>query len=150
MPSQLQIKIRAERSSNPWCRLTSALDSRLFHRSTDMVPSLRVLPSCLRSRLRRSSSSAAFRYDARCWCISMSQCVHEYIVNLRAWVSAPHIPSTPRVLQAPFQTRLWVAPDWLPTEQAEVYGRCDPSVRTRDRRTEARTDRPHPSFPGVT
>ena len=41
------------RSSNPWCRLTSALDSRRFPCSMDVVPSLRVLPSCLRSRLRR-------------------------------------------------------------------------------------------------
>ena len=41
-----------------------------------------------------SSSSAAVHYDARCWCISMSHCVHQYVVNLRAWVTALHALDT--------------------------------------------------------
>ena len=39
-----------------------------------------------------SSASAGSQYGVLCWCISISQCVHQYVVNLRAWVSAPHVP----------------------------------------------------------
>ena len=83
----------------------------------------------------RSSSSAAFHYDARCWCISMFQCVHQYVVNLWAWVSAPHVPWTQRVLQVPYQTRPRVASDLRLPEQAVTghqegsWGLTSPSRR---------------------
>ena len=49
----LALDFHAERLIKCLCRLTSALGSRRFPRSMDIVPSLRVLPSCFRSRLRR-------------------------------------------------------------------------------------------------
>ena len=71
-------------ASNPWCRLTSALDSRRFHRSMDIVPfsACPFPPACVPGH-GGSSSPGALQYDARCWCISMSQRVHQYGVNLR-------------------------------------------------------------------
>ena len=67
-----QKKIRAGRSSNPWCRLTSALDSRRFPRSVGVIPSLSVLPSCLRSRLRRAQL-------VRCFPLRCTLLVHQHV-----------------------------------------------------------------------
>ena len=97
-------------------------------------------PACVHD-YGRSCASAAFHYEARCWCIRMSLCVHPYAVNyVRARVSGPHA--------------------LLDTASSASTLRRDPClVRTRDRWTEARTGsgplctrsgRPHPSFPGVT
>ena len=50
-------------------------------------------PACVPSH-GGSRSSAAFHYGARCWCINMSQCVHQYVVDSRAWVTAPRALDT--------------------------------------------------------
>ena len=78
--------------------------------------------------------------------------VHQYVVNLRALVSAPHVPLT-RLAYGLRRTN-GAGP------RRCTAGVTPASVRTWDRRTEARTDcpgpwrprsgRPHPSFPGLT
>ena len=112
---------------------------RRFPRSMDVVPS-----------------------DARCLCISMFQCVHQYVVYFWAWVSAPHA-------QLDTASSARTSPDspsgcvGLTANGADprrcTAGVTPASVRIWDRRTEARTGpgplcprngRPHPSFPGVT
>ena len=84
-----------------------------------------------------SSASAELHYDARCWCLRMSHCA------VRAWVSAPHVQ---------LDTVGPASADSL------TAGVTPASVRTRDRRTDARTGhgpfcprngKPHPGFPGV-
>ena len=105
-----------------------------------------------------SSSSAAFHYNARCWCVSTTQRVHPYVVNLRAWVSAPHA-------QLDTRSSASTSPDspmggiGLAANGAGprrcTAGVTPASTRTRDRRTDARTalcsrNGRHPSFPGVT
>ena len=132
----LRKKIRAERSSNPWCRLTSALDfhverikclcwltsaldSPRFLRSMDIVPSLRVLPSCFRSRLRRVQF-------VRCFPLRCTLLVHQHVPMCPSvrrsltgmGVCSPRHLGTQRVLQVPYQTRLRVASDLRLTEQA--------------------------------
>ena len=70
-------KIRLERSSNPWCRLASALDSRWIPdvfptpwcRSFSARPSF--LPSCLRSRSRR--------VQVRCFPLRCALLVHQRV-----------------------------------------------------------------------
>ena len=117
-------------------------------------------PACVHE-YGRSSASAAFHYDARCWCIRMSQCVHPYAVNyVRAWVSAPHAQMD---TVSPGSTDSLTGCAGLAANGAGprrcTAGVTPASVRTRDRRTEARTGpgplcprngRPHPGFPGVT
>ena len=117
-------------------------------------------PACVHD-YGRSSASAAFHYDARCWCIRMSQCVHPYAANnVRAWVSAPHAQMD---TVSPASTDSLTGGIGLAANGAGprrcTAGMTPASVRTRDRRTEARTGpgplcsrngRPHPGFPGVT
>ena len=108
-----------------------------------------------------SSASAGPHYDARCWCIRMSQCVHPYAVNyVRAWVSAPHAQMD---TVSPGSTDSLTGCAGLAANGAGprrcTAGVTPASVRTRDRETEARTGpgplcprngRSHPGFPGVT
>ena len=117
-------------------------------------------PACVHD-YGRSSASAAFHYDARCWCIRMSQCVHPYTANyVRAWVSAPHAQMD---TVSPASTDSLTGCAGLAANGAGprrcTAGVTPASVRTRDRRTEARTGpgplcprngRPLPGFPGVT
>ena len=97
-------------------------------------------PACVHD-FGRSSASAAFHYDARCWCIRMSQCVHLYAANyVRAWVSAPHAQMD---TVSPASTDSLTGCARLVANGAGprrcTAGVTPASVRTRDRRTEART-----------
>ena len=109
----------------------------------------------------KSSASVAFHYDARCCCIRMSQCVHPGAVNyVRTWVSAPHAQMD---TVSPGSTASLTGCAGLAANGAGprkcTAGVTPASVRTQDKRTEARTGpsplcprngRPHPGSPGVT
>ena len=134
------MKIRAQRSSNPWCQLTSALD---FHaeRSSKSVPAFPITEGPARPLLSITMHAAGA-------CPNVSN----YVVNLRAWASAPHA-----------QLDTASSASTLPDSRTGCVGlaangagprRCTAgvtpaSVRTRDRRTEARTDCPGPLCPAV-
>ena len=109
-------------------------------------------PACVHD-YGRSSASAAFHYDSRCWCIRMSQCVHPYAVNyVRAWVSAPHA----QMDSSEFCKYLPDSPTGCAGLAANGAGprRCTAGVtlacvKTRDRWTEARTGLCHPVPPAI-
>ena len=75
-------------------------------------------PACVHD-YGRSSASAAFHYDARCWCIRMSQCVHPYAATTYGRGCLLPTPRLDTVSPAStYRTRLRDASDWLLTEQA--------------------------------
>ena len=89
-----------------------------------------------------SSSPAAYNYDARCLSIRISPCVRLYAVNLRAWMSALHAQvdtaSSASTLPGSSTRCVGLAANGAGPRRCTA-GMTRASVRTRDRRTEART-----------
>ena len=116
---------RQEKLTGPRAK-NELMGARLVARGSSLLfPSLdmqfRPIPSCLRPFFYGASiASAGPHYDASCCCIRMHQCVHPYVVDkVRAWVVfASHAQMDTASSASTYQTRLWVASDWLLTEQA--------------------------------
>ena len=76
-----------------------------------------LLPACVHD-YGRSSASAAFHYDARCWCIRMSQCVQLRRKSSGMGVCSPRPTGHSEVCKYLPDSLIRDASDWLLTEQA--------------------------------